>query len=174
MTDPLTTLEQDLTTLATPDAGDHQNGTATPSSALTAAQAILSLLADQSLVGTTIGPAVAAFYTAIGEAIDDDVVKALKEVAKELEGLQGVNGQDAASALTALQNALQTAGSLVPGGSSTVTSALAATTQFTTLFGNLLTDVGGDLAQAATKLYEIAQQLAAIATAFNDAAAGNP
>jgi hypothetical protein len=173
MTNPLSTLEQDLNTLATPDSSDPQNGTATASSALTAAQAILSLLADQSLVGTAIGPAVAAFYTAIANAIDDDVVKALQAIAQELGSLN-VDGNDAAAALTALQNALQTAGSLVPGGSAAVTSALAATTQFTTLFGNLLSNVGGDLGQAATQLYEIAQQLAAIATAFSNAAAGNP
>jgi hypothetical protein len=173
MTDPLSTLEQDLTTLATPDSGNPQTGTATASSSLTAAQTILSLLADQSLVGASIGGAVAGFYTAIAGAINDDVVKALQAVAQEL-GTLTVDGNDAAAALTALQNALQTAGSLVPGGSSAVASALAATNQFTTLFGNLLTDVGGDLTKAATQLYDIAQQLAAIAAAFTNAAAGNP
>jgi hypothetical protein len=168
MTDPLSTLEQDLDTLAT-----VTGGTATATNALNAAQDILAILADQSIVPANIGQTIAGFYTAIAQVIDTDVVTALKAIATELGSLT-VNGNDAAAALTALQNALQTAGSLVPGGSSTMASALAATTQFTTLLGNLLTDAGGDLTTAAAKLNDIALQLGAIATAFSNAAAGNP
>jgi hypothetical protein len=175
MADPLQTLETDLSTLATADTGDPQNGTATAQPALTAAQQVLSLLADQSLVGATIGAAVSGVYTAIAGAITDDVVKALQSVAGELTSpsMAGVNVGDVTSALSSLQNVLQTAQSLVPGGASAAASALASTSQFATLFGNLLSDAGS-LGAAASTLYEIAQQLQAIATAFTAAAQGNP
>jgi hypothetical protein len=178
VSDPLSTLESDLGKLATADTADPQNGTASATSALTAAQDILALLADQSLVGTSIGGAVGDVYTAIASAITDDVVNALQKIAGELDSLASTlgttGGSDAATALLSLQNVLQTAQSLVPGGSSAAASALAATSQFATLFGNLLSDVDGHLDQAADKLYEIAQQLTAIATAFTAAAQGNP
>jgi hypothetical protein len=175
MTDPLSSLETDLNVLATADTADPQNGTATPTSALTAAQDVLALLADQTLVGSAIGTAVAGFYGAIATALTDDAVKALQAIAGELASpsMAGLNLNDATSALSALQNALQTAQSLVPGGSSATASAFASTSQFATLFGNLLQDAGS-LSAAADKLYEIAQQLAAIAAAFNTASQGNP
>jgi hypothetical protein len=175
MADPLTTLQDDLNTLATADTADPQNGTATPQAPLTAAQQVLSLLADQTLVGTTIGPAVSSVYNAIATAITDDVVKALQAIAGELNSpaMAGLNINDATSALSSLQNTLQTAQSLVPGGSSAVASALTSTSQFATLFGNLLQDAGS-LAAAANTLYEIAQQLGAVAAAFTTAAQGSP
>jgi hypothetical protein len=112
-------------------------------------------------------------YSAIATAVTDDVVKAMQAIAGELNSpsLAGLNLNDATSALSSLQNVLQTAQSLVPGGSSA--SALASTSQFATLFGNLLQDAGS-LAAAANSLYEIAQQLAAVAAAFTAAAQGNP
>ena len=173
MADPLTTLMDDLNTLATADTSDPQNGTATPQAPLAAAQQVLSLLADQTLVGNTIGSAVSGVYSAIATAVTDDVVKAMQAIAGELNSpsLAGLNLNDATSALSSLQNVLQTAQSLVPGGSSA--SALASTSQFATLFGNLLQDADS-LAAAANSLYEIAQQLAAVAAAFTAAAQGNP
>jgi hypothetical protein len=175
MTSPLSTLETDLNTLATADAGDPQNNPATATPALTAAQEVLSLLADQTLVGSSIGGAVSGVYTTIATAITDDVVDALKKIATELTStLATLNISDAASALSALQNALQTAQSLVPGGSSAVASAFASTSQFATLFGNLLQVPGTTVGDAAKTLNTIAQQLAAIAAAFTAAAAGNP
>lgn len=175
MADPLTTLQDDLNTLATADTGDPENGTATAQAPLTAAGEVLSLLADQTLVGATIGSAVSGVYSAIASAITDDVVKALQAIAGELSSpsMAGLNLNDAASALSSLQNVLQTAQSLVPGGSSGAASALSSTSQFATLFGNLLQDAGS-LAAAANTLYEIAQQLAAVAAAFTAAAQGNP
>jgi hypothetical protein len=174
MTDPLTTLEGDLTTLAAADTADPQNGTATAQPALTAAQQVLSLLADQTLVGPAIGTAVSGVYSGIATAITDDVVKALQLIAGELTTtLAGLNVANAASALSSLQNVLQTAQSLVPGGSSAVASAFASTSQFATLFGNLLADAGSVTA-AANTLYEIAQQLEAVAAAFATASQGNP
>jgi hypothetical protein len=175
MTDILTTLQGDLGKLATADTIDPQNGTATTQPALTAVQEVLSLLADQSLVGQPIGQAVSSVYTAIGNAITDDVVKALQAIAGQLTSVSmaGTNVSDVGSALQSLQNVLQTAQSLVPGGSSAAASALASTSQFATLFGDLLKDAG-DLPTAANQLYEIAQQLQAIASAFTTAAQGNP
>ena len=98
-----------------------------------------------------------------------------KSIAGELTSpsMAGVNVGDVTSALSSLQNVLQTAQSLVPGGASAAASALASTSQFATLFGNLLSDAGS-LGAAASTLYEIAQQLQAIATAFTAAAQGNP
>jgi hypothetical protein len=170
MTDPLTTLQTDLNTLATADTSDPPNGTAAAQPPLTAAQQVLSLLADQALVGSAISTSVSGVYSAIATAITDDVVKALQAVAGELNSpsMAGLNLNDATSALSSLQNAQ----SLVPGGSSAVASAFASTSQFATLFGNLLQDAGS-LATAANTLYEIAQQLEAVAAAFT-AAKGNP
>jgi hypothetical protein len=175
MTNPLSTLEGDLTTLAAPDGADPDTKPAQPTPALTAAQEVLSLLADQTLVGSSIGGAVSGVYTTIASAITDDVVDALQKIATELTStLAGLDISDAVSALTALQNALQTAQSLVPGGSSAVASAFASTTQFATLFGNLLQVPGTTVGDAAKTLNTIAQQLVAIAAAFTAAAAGNP
>lgn len=175
MTDPLTTLETDLTILATPNT-PHSTGTATETPALAAAKEVLSVLADQSLVGHGIGTAVSGAYSAVATALTDDVVKALQAIAGELTtnaSLVSLDITDATKALNALQNALQTAQTLVPGGSSAVASALASTSQFATLFGNLLHDAGS-VATAADTLYQIAQQLAVIAAAFTTAAAGAP
>jgi hypothetical protein len=175
MTDPLQTLQGDLNILATADTHDPQNGTAAAQPALTAAGLVLSLLADQSLVGSTIAPAVSSAYGGSATVINDDVVQALQKIALELSTLDlgGASLSEVASALSALQNALQTAQSLVPGGSSAAASALASTSQFATLFGNLLQDAGTLLAAADT-LYEIAQQLAAVAATLKTAAQGNP
>jgi hypothetical protein len=172
MTTPLSSLETDLNTLATLDPTNPETSPAQATSALTAAQDVLSLLADQALVGPSIGGAVSGVYTTIANTISDDVVKTLQAIATELTSPQlNLNVSDAASALNALQNALQTAQSLVPGGSSAAASALASTSQFATLFGNLLT-AESTVGDAAKKLQDIAQQLAAIATAFTTAAEG--
>jgi hypothetical protein len=172
--DPVSTLESDLGKLATP--GPDPNGPATPTTALNVTQDLLALLADQSLVGSSISDAVGGVYKAIANAITDDVVAALQKIAENITNvdLQGLTTTDVGNALASLQNVLQTAQSLVPGGSSAAASALAATSQFATLFGNLLNDAQGDLTNAANELYNIAQQLTAIATAFSNAAAGNP
>lgn len=178
MTDPLTTLQDDLNTLATPRS-PYASNTAQAQPALTAAGEVLSLLADQSIVGNTIGTAASGAYTAIANVINDDVVQALKQIAGHLASVSmaGTTVSDVGKALQSLQNVLQTAQSLVPGGSSAVASAFASTTQFATLFGNLLQDAeaaGTGIDGAAQTLYEIAQQLAAIAGAFTTAAQGNP
>jgi hypothetical protein len=168
VTDPLKTFEGDLDKLATP-AG-------TPQPVLTVAGDVLSLLADTKLVGTPIGGAVSAVYKAIGTAINGDVVTALQAIAEAIATISvptGVTVTDVASALNSLQNVLQTAQSLVPGGSSAAASALASTSQFATLFGNLLTDAGS-VTKAADTLNTIALQLGAVGTTFTTAAAGNP
>jgi hypothetical protein len=168
MTSPLSTLEQDLGTLVT-TAGVAKDP-------LTAAQDVLSLLADQTLVGTDISGGVALVYNTIANAINNDVVSALNGIAGALSSISipaTVTLTDVASALSSLQNVLQTAQTLVPGGSSAAASALASTSQFATLFGNLLQDAGTLLAAADT-LYEIAQQLAAVAATLKTAAQGNP
>jgi hypothetical protein len=168
MADPLTTLQGDLNVLAAPETTNPSGGNATPTTALTTAGEVLSLLADTSLVGNSIGTTVNGVYTAIATAITNDAVSSLKAIAGELGNIPQAG--NAAAALLALQNVLQTAQSLIPGGSSALASAFASTSQFATLFGNLLQDP----ATAANTLYEIAQQLEAVANAFKTAAAGNP
>ena len=66
MTDVLTTLQGDLNTLAKADTTNAASGTATAQPPLTAATEVLSLLADQSIVGASIGSAVSGVYTALG------------------------------------------------------------------------------------------------------------
>jgi hypothetical protein len=168
MADQLTTLQGDLNVLATPDTNHPSTGTAQPTPALTTAQDVLALLADSSLVGNSIGTTVGGVYTAIATAITTDAASSLKAIAGELGNISQIG--NAAAALQSLQNVLQTAQSLIPGGSSALASAFASTSQFAALFGDLLQDP----ATAATKLYEIAQQLEAVANAFKAAAAGNP
>jgi hypothetical protein len=168
MTNPLSTLENDLNTLASP--------TGAPQPVLTTAQDVLSLLADHTLVGTDISGGVALVYNTIANAINSDVVNALNGIAGALSSISipaTVTLTDVASALSSLQNVLQTAQTLVPGGSSAAASALASTSQFATLFGNLLQGAS-DVTDAENTLKTIALQLGAIATAFTTAAAGNP
>jgi hypothetical protein len=168
MTNPLSTLETDLNTLASP--------TGAPQPVLTTAQDVLSLLADQTLVGADISGGVALVYNTIANAINSDVVNALNGIAGALSSISipaTVTLTNVASALSSLQNVLQTAQTLVPGGSSAAASALASTSQFATLFGNLLQGAS-DVTDAENTLKTIALQLGAIATAFTTAAAGNP
>jgi hypothetical protein len=170
--DPLQTLESDLNTLATVNSGATA---AQPTAALTGAQAVLSLLANSEFVGDTIGGAVSGFYDQIAEAIQTDVVATLQAIGGQLSTLDlgGTSVSDVASALSALQNALQTAQSLMPGSSSAAASAFAATSQFATLFGDLLSAPDATLADAAKALNDIALQLGAIAKVFTEAA-GTP
>jgi hypothetical protein len=166
MTNPITTLQTDLNTLAT-----VSGTTATPTTALTTAQEVLWLLADPTVVGTDIGPAVSQLYKTIGDAINNDVVVALNGIVNQLDGILSTATElsDAQSALNALQNALQTAQSLVPGNSSAVASAFASTAQFATLFNSLLSVPGTDATQATGTLSNIALQLGAVASAFTTA-----
>jgi hypothetical protein len=169
---PLQTLQQDLDTLASPDASNYAAGTAHAQAPLTEAQAVLTLLAEQSVTGNTIAPLVAGVYTQIATVLTTDVVSALQGIAAAIGGLSDSVLGDATTGLTALQTALQTAQSLVPGGTSAAASALAATNQFATLLANLLSDVGsttGAATNAADQLYAIAQQVQAIAAAFSAA-----
>ena len=166
MTDPLQTLEADLTILA--------SRTGQPTAALTGAQDVLALLAETSLVGQTTGGAVQSAYKAVASAINTDVVATLQAIAGTLSALSlpaSTSVSDVAAALSALQNALQAAQGLVPGGSAATASAFAATSQFATLFGNLLSAPNiTTLADAAGTLNVIALQLGAIASAFTNAA----
>jgi hypothetical protein len=170
--DPLQTLVTDLGTLAT-----VAGGTATATGALTGARQVLALLATDSIVGQQIGPAVSAFYTAIAAAINDPVVSSIQEISTTLSTLTlppSTSISDVAAALNVLQNALQAAQSLAPGGSSALTSAFAATSQFATLFQDLLSAPDTTtLADVAKNLNDIALQLGAIATAFTTASQGN-
>jgi hypothetical protein len=168
VTNPITALQNDLNALTTLQGGSYQQ-----SAALTAAQDVLWLLADQSIVGSDISTAVTNMFNTIATTITTDVAGALNGIATELgkPPLSTLNISDATTALSALQNALQTAQSLVPGGSSAAASALASTSQFATLFDNLL---AGGVAKAATTLTTIADQLKTVAGAFSTAPAGNP
>lgn len=169
---PLQTLQQDLDTLASPDTSNYAAGTAHAQAPLTDAQAVLTLLAEQSVTGNTIAPLVAGVYTQIATVLTTDVVSALRGIAAAIGGLSDSVLGDATTGLTALQTALQTAQSLVPGGSSAAASALAATNQFATLLANLLSDVSSTTSpatNAADQLYAIAQQVQAIAAAFSAA-----
>jgi hypothetical protein len=174
VTNPVTTLENDLNKLATPDTSNASGGTAKPTAALNNAGELLSLLATNSIVGPDISGAVSVMYKAIHDAISNDAVAALQKIAGEIapnSTLGNLPAGDIADALTSLQNALQTAQSLMPGGSSAAASALASTTQFATLFGNLLAGLA-KVSDAANTIYEIAQQLEQIAGTFQTAAAG--
>jgi hypothetical protein len=166
MTNPLSDLQTDLNTLATP-AG-------VPQPVLTVAGEVLALLAG-SFVPAAIATVVSDVYRAIGTTINGDVVVALQGIAGNLGSISNTSNvavTDVANALNSLQNVLQTAQSLVPGASSSAASALASTSQFATLFGNLLAVPNTTLGDAETTLNTIAAQLGAIATTFTTAANG--
>lgn len=166
MTTPLSDLQTDLTTLVTPAGA--------PQPVLTVAGEVLALLAG-NFVPAAIATVVSDVYRAIGTTINGDVVVALQGIAGNLGSISNTSNvavTDVANALNSLQNVLQTAQSLVPGGSSAAASALASTSQFATLFGNLLGGQGTTLKSAADTLNTIALQLGVIASTFTTAANG--
>lgn len=162
MTDIIGTLEQDLTVFATPveTNGTWKGGTATSTTLLTSIQTLMTTLANlQGGIGQAVG------------TINGDVATALTDAATALntiaDGLASIEqtvpaGSTPAQVLQALQNALTVGQTLLPGSS----SALSSVSQFFGMLSSLLTDVGNDITQASTQLYQIAQQLTAIATAF--------
>jgi hypothetical protein len=72
------------------------------------------------------------------------------------------SGSSTAQVLQSLQNGLAVAQSLLPGSSPALTSG----SQFFGTLSSLLTAVGNDVGKATDQLYEIGQQLTAIAGAF--------
>jgi hypothetical protein len=159
MTNPLTTLETDLAAFAKPNPAEPTAGGGTATvvdpGPLSAIAALFTALEGVSDIGGAIGTLAGGINTGLGDAAD-----VLDKVAEQLESLSSAAGGDATTILTTLQNALSTAGSLVPG-SSPVT-ALQSGSQFFQQLSSLLSDFTGDVNAAATCLFQIAQQLRAI------------
>jgi hypothetical protein len=169
VTNPLSTLESDLSILV--------STTGQPQPVLNVAGEVLSLLADGNVVPKAIADTVSGVYKTIGDTINNDAVAALTGIVTGLNSVsnpQSISAADVASALTSLQNVLQTAQSLVPGGSSAAASAFASTSQFATLFGSVLAAANGSITAAGQQFQQIAEQLGVIASTFTTAAAGNP
>jgi|BarGraNGADG00212_1021973.scaffolds.fasta_scaffold00635_5 hypothetical protein len=161
MTDIIGTLEKDLTVFATPSdaGGSWKGGTAAPTALLAT---ITALLGDLASLGT-IGSAIATVNGDIATALKD-AASAINTVADALTTIEASvpSGSSTAQVLQALQNGLAVAQSLVPGSSSALTSG----SQFFGTLSSLLTDVGNNVTTATTQLYQIAQQLDALAGAF--------
>jgi hypothetical protein len=161
MTDIIGTLEKDLTVFAVPaeSSGSWKGGTAAPTLLLAT---ITTLMSDLAGLGS-IGSAIATVNSDIATALKD-AATAINTVADALTTIEGSvpSGSSTAQVLQALQNGLAVAQSLVPGSSSALTSG----SQFFGTLSSLLTDVGNDVTQATTQLYQIAQQLEALAGAF--------
>jgi hypothetical protein len=161
MTDIIGTLEKDLTVFAVPSnaGGSWKDGTAAQTDLLST---IKVLLGDLAGLGT-IGSAIAAVNGDIATALQD-AATAITTVADALTTIESKvpSGSSTAQVLQALQNGLAVAQSLVPGSSPALTSG----SQFFGTLSSLLTDVGNDVTTATTQLYQIAQQLTALATAF--------
>jgi hypothetical protein len=158
MADPLTELKTDLEILAKPNLG----GSAAEQEVLKAVQALFKMLDEIEVIK----PVVEALTTAIDTGFDE-VAGALKAIAghvKELDKQTGNNGpltsKEAAEALTALQNALSTASTLIPAGK----SVNAVGGPFLALLSKLLQEVSFE--KAAETLEEIAQQLEKIGQAL--------
>jgi hypothetical protein len=159
ITDIIGTLEQDLSAFAVPQessGGSWKGGRANPTPLLTTIQALLGDLAALGSIGSAIATVNADIATALGDAST-----AITLVADTLSSVEA-NVQAPATPATALQNGLAVAQSLMPGSSPALTSG----SQFFGTLSTLLADVGNDVDQATTQLYQIAQQLTALATAF--------
>lgn len=161
MANPLSTLETDLAALATPPssfpAGYTGGGTAQPTPVLTAVQTLFSTLETVGAIQASIGPLASGINSGLGDA-----AAALETIASQLQHISdtaGAAGTDATSVLASLQNALATAGSLIPGG--TNVTQLQSGSQFFGQLSTLLSDLGS-ITAAVTCLYQIAQQLRAI------------
>lgn len=158
MADPLSTLETDLAVLATPLSPPPTTGgsKAQPTGVLDTVNDLFTAL-EKTALQSAISPLASSINGGLGDAAE-----ALESIAGELQSISnaaGSAGTDAASVLTTLQNALATAGSLVPG--STNVAALQSGSQFFQQLGLLLTDLGSVTA-AVPCLYQIAAQLRAI------------
>jgi hypothetical protein len=159
MADPvsqkLVDVEKFLEKLAVPKASNLPNGTAAPQPLLAI---IASLLTTLYSLGT-VGPAAKTVGADLAKGMKD-AVTALRKVAGILATISGT-AADTAAILTSLQSALSVAQTLVPGSSPALTSG----SQFFGMIGTLVTDAGG-VAQAANVLYELAQEIDAIADAL--------
>jgi methyl-accepting chemotaxis protein len=162
MTDIIGTLEQDLTVFASPNesGGSWKGGTATSTPLLSTVKTLLGDLTQLGSIGTAIGTVTGDIATALTDAADalNTIADALTSIDAAAQG----QGSTSAQVLQALQNALAVTQSLVPGSSSALTSG----SQFFGTLSSLLSDVGNDVTKAATELYQIAQQLTALASAF--------
>jgi hypothetical protein len=159
MTNVLTTLETDLAAFATPNPAEPTTGGGTATvvdpGPLSAIAALFNALEGASGIGAAIGTLAGGINTGLGDAAD-----VLDQIAEQLESLSTAAGGDATTILTTLTNALSTAGALVPG--SAPVTALQSGGAFFQQLESLLSDFPGDVASAATCLFQIAQQLRAI------------
>jgi hypothetical protein len=161
MANPLSTLEQDLEALATPQNDPTVGGlTGTPTGVLTAIQALLTALEEIQDIGPAITTLVTDLGTVIGQAAD-----AIDTIATQLSNIEAAAGGtigDVASVMGALQNGLSTAQTLIPGAANA--SALQSGSQFFGMLQQLLSDPAiTTIAQANTYLFQIAEQLRTIA-----------
>lgn len=167
MTTPpnLSTLETDLAVLATPNpAPATGGGTADATGVLTAVQGLFTALESVPALQPAIGQLATGInggLSGAADALDGGPANPSGGIAGQLKQLAGSlpAGTDAATVLTSLQNALSTAGSLVPG--STNVAALQSGSQFFSQLSSLLTGLG-TINDAVTCLYQIAQELRAI------------
>jgi hypothetical protein len=154
----LSELKKDLEVLVTPNLG----GNATEKEILKALTAFFKLLEGIEVIK----PVIEALSTAINTGLGD-VAGALNEIAKHVENLEQQQGNkgplqpnEAAEALTALQNALSTASTLSPSAKNVT----AVATPFLKLLSQLLESVS--FKEAAQDLKELAQQLETIGKAL--------
>jgi hypothetical protein len=161
MTDTIGTLETDLTVFATPTGspGSYKGQTAGTTPLLATIKALLSDLAGLGTIGSAIATVNGDIATALADA-----ATAIEKVADVLTTIEAQvpSGSSTAQVLQSLQNGLAVAQSLLPGSSPALTSG----SQFFGTLSSLLTAVGNDVGKATDQLYEIGQQLTAIAGAF--------
>ncbi len=157
MANPLSTLETDLAALATPPAsfpaGYTGGDTATATATLDAVQGLFTALGSIA----DLGSAITALTGGINSGLDD-AAQALEAIAVKLQAIPAAAGS-MGTVLTTLQNALSTAGSLVPGSSGV--SQLQSGSQFFNQLGTLLSDLGS-VTDAATVLFQVATQFRTI------------
>jgi hypothetical protein len=155
MADALASLIQELDALAVPAAtsGDYKGGTATPTEVLTVAETLWKLLASVPSLASAMG----TIDTAVTKALTD-VVDVLNAAADELTTL------GAGAALTQTQIGQVLAAASAAAGPAFPAAALSPASAFASELSALAKDAA--VANPAQCLYQLGQQLAALAAAF--------
>jgi hypothetical protein len=171
VTDPLVSLESDLTVFATPTQltttgtpGDWKSTTAgTPATLLATAQTVIGLLAGVGSVGNAITTLGSSLASALGVAAD--VLNAVGDAIVQVAG-SAKTPTDITAAIATLQSTIASVQSSVPGGVPIFAAGDSFINSFTTYLNGAAAETTADLDAAATAAYQMSQQFRAIGAAL--------
>jgi hypothetical protein len=171
LSDPIVTLESDLTVFATPQKtgsagtpGDWKStSAATPGTLLTTAGIALGILRNVGPVANALDTLGTTLSSALGVAAD-----VLNAVGDTIAGVAaGANTPtEITDAIATLQETIATVQSSLPGGAPIFAAGDQFITSLTTYLQNSLTGATSDLDAAASAAYQMAQQFRAVGAAL--------